>query len=73
MVRSVGPGREKPAAASVVMEGCKGGNGYEGTERGEDATDPLRNPRTRDFAAVIQSGAVTSNQISRGLRRNQVS
>jgi hypothetical protein len=37
------------------------------------AIDPLRNARTRVFAAVIQSDAVTSNQISRALRRSQVS
>ena len=37
------------------------------------ATDPLRNARTCVFAAVIQSDEVTSNQISRALRRSQVS
>src|SRR5215213_2484386 len=35
--------------------------------------DPFRNARTRVFAAAIQSGVVTSNQINRALRRSQVS
>jgi hypothetical protein len=34
---------------------------------------PFRNVRTRAFAALIQSAAVTSNQINRVLRRSQVS
>lgn len=68
--------RRSPLPAIVVMErckDCKGCKSYEGQERGEDGTDPLRKARTRVFAAVIQPGAVTSNQISRGLRRSHVS
>jgi hypothetical protein len=76
VVGKVESGPAKPAAGAVVMEGCKeckGCKGYEGQERGEEAPDPLRNARTRVFATVIQPGAVTSNQISRALRRSQVS
>ena len=76
MVGKVESGPANPAAGFVVMEGCKDCKGcerYEGQELEEDGTDPLRNARTRVFATVIQPGAVTSNQISRGLRRSQVS
>jgi hypothetical protein len=37
------------------------------------AIDSCRNDRTLDFAATIHCGDVTSNQISRALRRSQVS
>jgi hypothetical protein len=72
-------GREDATAECRFMEGCEDYEdyeGYEGYERqvpGEGATDPYRNARTRVFAAVIQSGVVTSNQFSRVLRRSQVS
>ena len=74
VVRTVRSSREEPAAgAGEDCEGCKGCEGYERQERGEPAPDSSRNARTRVFAAVIQSGVVTSNQISRVFRRSQVS
>ena len=73
-VRPVGSGREEPAAGlGDDGEGCNECKGYEWQVRSQGVADPLRNSRTRIFAAVTQSGDVTSNQTSRALRRSQVS
>ena len=76
-VRTAESGREEPAGAGDDGKGCKGCKWCKRYERqepgGEGATDSFRNARTRAFALLIQSGIVTSNQISRALQRSQVS
>lgn len=78
---------EQATAAGDHSEGCEGYGRQEGRERGArqqrdpvphyvsklGVIDPFRNARTWAFAALIQPGDVTSSQISRGLRRSQVS